>query len=227
MPRTIEKVTAFITRQSKDGHDLLLLAHPNAGVQIPAGTVEDDETPKEAVIREVAEETGLVPSSISIHQYLGCAEDRLPEGRRIIVESTQVYARPDVTSFDWAHLRKGILVVLSGRRAGGFSQVTYEEFDRVPNPQYVTMCITGWVPDDVLTNVTKRHFFHLEFHGHSEERWTVDADNHRFTLFWTPLADLPEIIQPQDEWLAFLYRQVYPIHSGKSDTKNDTNAQTP
>lgn len=206
MPRTVEKVTAFVTRQSKGRHDLLLFKHPNAGIQIPAGTVEDGETPEQAVIREVNEETGLAPSSVSIRQYLGCAEDRLPEGQGIIVEPTKVYARPDLASFDWAHLRKGIPVVLSGRRADGFSQVTYEEFDRVPDPQYVTMCITGWVPDDVLTNVRKRHFFHLEFHAHSQDRWTVDADNHRFTLFWAPLADLPGIIHPQNEWIEFLRR---------------------
>lgn len=204
MPRIVDKVTAFITRQSEDGHDLLLFQHPNAGIQIPAGTVEDGEIPEEAVIREVAEETGL--TVLSVHQYLGCTEDRLPKGHRIIVAPTKVYARPDVTSFDWAYLRKGIPVVFSGRRANGFSQVTYEEFDQVPNPQYVTMRITGWVSDDVLADTRRRHFFHIEFHGRSEDRWTVCVDNHRFTLFWAPLTALPEIIHPQDEWLAFLHR---------------------
>ena len=207
MPRIIEKVTAFITRKSKDGHGLLLFEHPTAGIQIPAGTVEDDETPEEAVMREVVEETGL--TSVSIRLYLGCKEDRLPEGQSIIVEPTKVYGRPDVTSFDWAHLRKGISVTVSGRRAGGFSQVTYEEFDKVPNPQYVTMCITGWVPDDVLADTRRRHFFHLEFDGYSEERWTVYSDNHFFSLFWAPLMALPEIIHPQDEWLEFLHKQFH------------------
>ena len=147
MSRIVEKVTAFIIRESKDGQELLLFEHPNAGVQIPAGTVEDDETPEEAVIREATEETGL--TSLSMRQYLGCTEERLPARQRIIVEPTKVYARPDVTSFDWAQLRKGIPVALV-RRSGDFSQVKYEEFDRVPNPRYVTMGITGWVPDRVL-----------------------------------------------------------------------------
>jgi 8-oxo-dGTP pyrophosphatase MutT (NUDIX family) len=205
MSNIIEKVTAFITRKSRDGDDLLLFEHPNAGIQIPAGTVEDHETPEEAVVREVAEETGLTTSS-SIRRYLGCSEDILPEGERIIAEPTKVYARPDVTSFDWAHLPKRIPVVVK-RQADGFSQVTYEEFDRVPNPQYVTMCITGWVPDRVLADTRKRHFFHLEFHGDSEEKWIVGANNHLFTLFWAPLDELPEIIYPQNEWLEFLYQQ--------------------
>jgi 8-oxo-dGTP pyrophosphatase MutT (NUDIX family) len=199
--RIVEKVTAFITRESKNGHELLLFEHPNAGIQIPAGTVEDDETPVEAVIRECIEETGL--ASLSIRRYLGCTEDKLPEDRRIIFEPTKVYARPDATSFDWAYLRKGIPVTLS-RRVDGFSQVTYKEFDQVPDSQYVTMRITGWVPDDVLSDTKRRHFFHLEFHGHSEASWTIHTDNHRFTLFWASLTALPEIVHPQDEWLEFL-----------------------
>ena len=158
----IEKVTAFITRQSKNGDDLLLFEHPHAGIQIPAGTVEDGETPEQAVLREAIEETGL--TSLSIRRYLGYTEDKLPEGQRIIVEPTTVYARPDTTSFDWAYLRKGILVTLN-RKADGFSQVTYEEFDQVPNPQYVTMSLTGWVPDEALADTRKRHFFQLEFQG--------------------------------------------------------------
>lgn len=205
MFRVIEKVTAFVTRESEEGHDLLLFEHPHAGIQIPAGTVEKDETPEEAVVREVTEETGL--ASLSIRQYLGCTEDKLPEGQRIIAEPTKVYARPDVTSFDWAHLPRGIAVALN-KRSNGFSQITFEEFDRVPEPQYLTMCIMGWVPDDALADTKRRHFFHLEFCGRSEGRWTVRTDNHFFTLFWAPLRALPEIIPPQDEWLEFLFRQL-------------------
>jgi len=203
-PSIVEKVTAFITRRSEHGHDLLLFEHPFAGVQIPAGTVKSAESPEQAVVREAAEETGL--TLLPITRYLGCTETRLPEGHRIIAASTKVYARPDVMSFDWACLRQGITVTIE-RKAGEFSQVTYEEPDRATAPQYISMCITGWVPDGVLAGTRKRHFFHLEFHGHAEERWTVRADNHTFTLFWASLAALPEIIHPQDEWLEFLYEQ--------------------
>jgi hypothetical protein len=62
-----------------------------------------------------------------------------------MAKATKVYASPDVTSFDWAHLQKDIPVTFNGRKIGGFSQVTYEELDRVPNPQYVSIRITGWV----------------------------------------------------------------------------------
>jgi 8-oxo-dGTP pyrophosphatase MutT (NUDIX family) len=201
MSEPVQKVTAFITRESRGGTDLLLFKHPYAGIQIPAGTAEDDETPAEAVLREAAEETGL--TDLSIRQFLGSAETKLAGGLRVIAQPTKVYARPDVTSFDWAYIRKGIGVVVK-RRSDGFSQITYEEFDQEPNPQYLTMCITGWVPDEVLADATLRHFYHLEFSGQTEEQWMVHSDNHCFSLFWAPLTDLPEIIQPQDAWLSFL-----------------------
>lgn len=205
-PRVVEKVTAFITRAGARGTDLLLFEHPYAGIQIPAGTVEIGETPQEAVLREVAQETGLI--DVRLRRSLGCAEKGLPDGQRAIVERTRVYARPDATSFDWAYLRRGIRVS-AGRRAQGFTQITYQEFDRVPEPQYLSMSIVGWVPDRVLADTQRRTFYHLEYTGPSEERWTVFADNHDFTLFWASLVALPEIIPPQDQWLEFL-REIFP-----------------
>jgi 8-oxo-dGTP pyrophosphatase MutT (NUDIX family) len=203
--RSVEKVTAFVTREWEGERQLLLFEHPNAGVQIPAGTVEEGESPEQAVLREAAEETGL--EGFSVLRYLGCARRELPAGQRVMAKTTTVYARPDVTSFDWARLRRGIPVVLTGRSAAGFTQVTYEEPDRVPDPQYVTMCITGWVPDGALADTQRRHFFLLAFDGQADERWTVFADSHTFTLFWAPLTDLPEIVHPQDEWLEFLRKE--------------------
>ena len=207
MTNPVEKVTAFVTRTTQAGPELLLFEHPFAGIQIPAGTVEAQETPEEAVLREVREETGLRP--VSIQRYLGCEELRLPDGEWIVAEKTRVYARPNPESFDWAYLRRGTRV-RSGRRVSGFLQITYEEFDRMPDPQYISMSITGWVPDGKLADRTRRHFFCLEHPGSPEARWTVFADNHRFTLFWTPLQDLPRIVSPQDRWLRFLQQDANP-----------------
>jgi 8-oxo-dGTP pyrophosphatase MutT (NUDIX family) len=204
MSLAIQKVTAFITRRSEGGHELLLLEHPYAGIQIPAGTVEKNETPEQAVLREAAEETGL--DSLSIFRYLGRTEETLPAEQRIIADPTAVFVRPDVTSSDWAYLRRGIAVRLN-RYADGFAQVTYEEFDNLNNPQYVTLNITGWVPVEVLAENRQRHFFQLENRGHPAERWTVFADHHHFSLFWAPLTALPTIIPPQNEWLEFLGSQ--------------------
>src|SRR5437762_4732262 len=58
MTKTVRKAFAYITHADR----LLLFRHPNnpaAGIQVPAGTMEDGETPAEAVMREAEEESGL------------------------------------------------------------------------------------------------------------------------------------------------------------------------
>ena len=70
MANTVKKVVAYITR----GDGLLVFTHrdiPEAGVQVPAGTVEMDETPGAAVLREVHEETGLTPTAVRNTAFLG------------------------------------------------------------------------------------------------------------------------------------------------------------
>ena len=134
----IEKVTAFITRPARHGHDLLLFEHPFAGIQIPAGSVEPGETARQAALREAIEETGL--TALSVVEYLGCQEDKLGDDQRAIATATTVYARPDVTSFDWAHLPRGIWVTVE-RHQGSFTQIKMIEYDRVPDPQYISLFV--------------------------------------------------------------------------------------
>ena len=191
MAGMVGKVTAFVTRESEQGCELALFEHPYAGIQIPAGTVEEGETPAQAVMREAQEETGL--EHLSIRRYLDRREYILGPGKRIIAKATKVYARPDDAIFDWARLRIGFGVTLR-RTAHGSSQVTYTEMDRWPDPRYVTMEITGWVPDEVLSEGIRRDFFHLRFAGQSAERWTTQDERHRFTVFWAPLHALPHIV---------------------------------
>ncbi|MEM6348036.1 MAG: NUDIX domain-containing protein [Bacteroidota bacterium] len=57
-----EKVLAYIVRQEGEAVKMLIfrhLAYPEAGVQVPAGTVEAGEEKLAALLREVKEESGL------------------------------------------------------------------------------------------------------------------------------------------------------------------------
>ena len=64
----IKKVLAYITHHNQ----LLVFEHPlspEAGIQVPAGTVQVDELPEDAVMREAQEETGL--SILKYSAFLG------------------------------------------------------------------------------------------------------------------------------------------------------------
>ena len=73
------KAVAYITR----GDQLLVFSHPafpEAGIQVPAGTIEPGEAPEDAVLREAHEETGL--SGLAVRSFLGIREyDLAPYGK--------------------------------------------------------------------------------------------------------------------------------------------------
>jgi 8-oxo-dGTP pyrophosphatase MutT (NUDIX family) len=205
MHSTAEKVTAFVTRSSPQGPELLLFEHPYAGIQLPAGTVEAGEPHADAAAREALEETGL--TDLPPGRFLEAVAERLPDDHYLIATTTRVYARPDTTSFDWASIRRGILVQCT-RSGSEFSHVTYVEHDDQVDPPFVTYQITGWVPTAAITRQVTRYFYHFPYHGQTPITWWVETDNHRFRLFWAPLAQLPPIVPPQRPWLELLFNQI-------------------
>lgn len=71
-----DKVAAYITQ----GDKLLVFSHPlhpEAGIQVPAGTTEKGEPPDRAVIREAREETGL--HELAMRSFLGVREHDLSQ----------------------------------------------------------------------------------------------------------------------------------------------------
>jgi 8-oxo-dGTP pyrophosphatase MutT (NUDIX family) len=201
MSNIAEKVTAFVTRPSPDGHEILLFKHPTAGIQLPAGTVEADEPHADAAAREAREETGLV--DLPAGRFLDAVTDPLPDHIYLVATTTRVYTRPDVTSVDWASIRRGMPVICN-RPGPDFCHVTYLEHNEEAEPDYVSYQITGWAPTAALTRQVTRYFYHFPHHGQTADTWWVDTDNHRFRLFWASLAKLPPIIEPQRWWLNIL-----------------------
>ena len=75
MPIDIRKVIAYVTRRRNGVTELLVFEHrniPDAGVQVPAGTVEDGEDIADAARRELEEESGLagLPMTGPIDTYV-------------------------------------------------------------------------------------------------------------------------------------------------------------
>lgn len=72
-----DKVVVYITQ----GKRLLIFRHteyPEAGIQVPAGTVNPGESLDAAAIRETCEETGLPEADLELRGFLG--DDIIPEG---------------------------------------------------------------------------------------------------------------------------------------------------
>ncbi len=89
------------------------------------------------------------------------------------------------------------------REEKGFTQVTCDEWDRFPDPHYVTFSITGWVPDQCLARKKRRHFYHLTADHECRQAWPQQADNHVFELFWASIRELPPLHPSSAEWLTF------------------------
>ena len=209
MNEVVQKVTAFIVRERDGIKELLVFKHPNAGVQIPAGTVEKGEDIETAVKRETYEETGL--QFVEIENYLGYFENELENNQRIVAETTQVYIDPKLTAIPYKRkLPKGLtLDYLSvGEDFTHISYIEYE-YDKFHKPTCIDSNITGWVPNENLSAQKKRHFFLMSTQEKTADAWELKSDQgHIFKPYWTPLSPEPDIIPPQDKWLDFVYAKI-------------------
>ena len=207
MNQIVQKVTAFIIREHNGIKELLVFKHPTTGIQIPAGTVEKGEDIETAVKRETYEETGL--RFVEIKSYLGCIENELREGKKIIAETTQVYIEPNLNAIPYEKkLTRGLTVDYHSTQ-GGFTHVSYIEYNKHPNPTCIRYNITGWVPNENISGQKKRYFFHLTTQEETVDAWELKSDGgHIFSPFWTPLSPKPNIVPPQNEWLDFVYEKI-------------------
>ena len=81
----VDKVLAYITRDSGDRLQLLVFDHrhvPDAGAQVPGGTVEPDEPIEDALWREIEEESGLRRRELRLVEKLAVYESESHSTRR-------------------------------------------------------------------------------------------------------------------------------------------------
>ena len=126
--RHVRKATAVLVRR-RTVDEVLLIEHPLDGggvmLQLPAGTVEPDEEPEVAVLRELVEETGVAGAIRSLAGVLDGLEatthwldmdhlDRFgarPTGRRVVEQGKVVTAAGVSSGIDMG-------LVLSAKIAG-------------------------------------------------------------------------------------------------------------
>ncbi|ULH15191.1 NUDIX domain-containing protein [Deinococcus sp. KNUC1210] len=93
-----EKAVCYVVR----GSELLVFDHvpDDSGVQVPAGGVEADESPAEAAMRELWEESGL---QLSDPTYLTSYEWIRPSPRRSQICHVYAFAAAPNTPDAWTH----------------------------------------------------------------------------------------------------------------------------
>lgn len=200
MEAALGKVTAFITRATESGRELLVFLHPTAGLQVPAGTVETGETPEAAVLRETAEEAGL--HSVSIVERLAVIPQVLAEDEAMVLERCVLQASPGTegTLHLRGFLRRGLTVKVIDE-IDGFQRVTFNEHKLEDDTFVAVSSRTGWVPTQCLTRAVQRSLFHLTPTEPTPQQWAVDADGHTFALFWVSLDQVVGLVAPQQAWL--------------------------
>lgn len=193
----VHKVAAFITRDDDSGKQMLVFRHPTAGIQVPAGTVEEHETWRHAVVRETREETGLERASIVRH-LARFTEQLAPH--RAVLNRTIPWTSAGQQSDDQPNATRGQIVrVLRGE--GAEVLVSHDEYGMVDGKLVVESSTQAWVPNEALSPCIERHLVHLTSDDASRSAWRRTADRgHDFEVYWAHLTDLT-LVEGQEAWL--------------------------
>jgi 8-oxo-dGTP pyrophosphatase MutT (NUDIX family) len=127
--KTKRKVLAYITKGQEPNLELLVFEHkdqPEAGLQVPGGTIEEDEMLIDALYREITEETGITRDNLSflgkIHKY-----NYYPNGKDTAYERNFFHLGYEGDRQNWDHL-----VVSDGLDNGMTFQFRWEPLGTLP-----------------------------------------------------------------------------------------------
>jgi 8-oxo-dGTP pyrophosphatase MutT (NUDIX family) len=191
----VRKAIVFITRDTLDGREVLVFQHPHAGIQLPAGTVEDGETYEEGALREAYEETGV--KNLSIVQHLGVIELSFADEVRRVLEDVTLLQTPNGTPTEYL-LDRG-LYVSAGETRDGYTFVAHHaDLD----PYFPFPGASGWVNSEaVQPHHSVRHLFHLQTSDDLPDEWEHLAEGkYNFRFFWVNVNDNPNLVEDQQSW---------------------------
>ncbi|WP_252504238.1 NUDIX domain-containing protein [Sporosarcina sp. Marseille-Q4943] len=87
------KVLAYITKDDHAGRKILVFeqeGNPEAGLQVPGGTIEEDELLIDALYREIEEETGIRRDQLQLNGKVD-KKNYFPENRKNVIHERNVF----------------------------------------------------------------------------------------------------------------------------------------
>jgi 8-oxo-dGTP pyrophosphatase MutT (NUDIX family) len=199
----IEKVVAFVVRKKENAHQLLIFKHPANGYQLPAGTVEENETLESALLREITEETGL--NNVKIIKKLGENTFYIDQNHAILTQSLRFFSWPAQAAKRNGPLCTRGLKVDTFEKKVGFTRVQYEEIDTSKEEPVLLWRSEGWLPSEVLTRELQRHYYLLLALDEKRDDWKIQSDfGHTFECQWVNVDAIPELEWEQSKWLSYL-----------------------
>jgi 8-oxo-dGTP pyrophosphatase MutT (NUDIX family) len=183
--------------------ELLVFQHPSAGLQLPAGTVEDGEEPAVAVVREVVEETGILDAEIV--RLLDIEVTLLPNHQRAVRNPSRLLAEPrsDAATVEMVG-RSGFLLDV-GELDGLFRQVTHRDYEFVEGVFVPVRSVDGWMLDEELARRIVRHHYELRTPSPTQDRWAHSAEGEfDCELYWTEIREDIGLVASNQAWLRFV-----------------------
>lgn len=194
-----QKVAVFVVRNVATTPEVIVFWHPGGGWQLPAGTVEADESFEQAAHREAIEETGL--ADVELIKDLGSREMIMPPGQALLLEEVHLQLAPGGARTRW-RLWRGAVDVLDLQDDWALVRTTERDLD---HPELVIAQLTGWVPSRTLSTRQERRFFLATSQDTKINSWQQQGEpEHTFTVCWQPIRPAPDLVDGQRDWLELL-----------------------
>lgn len=195
MDNEIGIVVAFITRETAGKRQLVVFRKPRAGNQLLVGGVEDGETPENALLRVIREQSNL---DAEIVAQLDSVEQVLQGKDRVLSGPFDLEVEPGDAGRRVARLQRGSPVLVIEHEMD-YTHVWYnfvlENGVLIPHKSY-----TGWLPSKFLSDRTRTYLFQVKTSTPTEDQWTYKVNDFRSTEFYWADMDV-ELIPPHRTWL--------------------------